>query len=385
MQCTLMNKNTPIIDLQIDHDSSAITKVLKVYDLNYLPVGIEKRAGLPNRRDLNEWWQGRSIPASRLGILEALEHLEMFDTKQLLMKCFGLSLSDQYWMKPADLELSWTKVNFFENSFSEDVGNALFGQPLGKEADLMSPCNTSDGWLRKKWKIINGKRCLIKGGSAPYMQEPLNEVFPTKLLECMGMDNHVSYGLLWEEQIPYSICENFITTNTELVSAVSINKSLKKRSQYFAYEHFLRACDSLGIPGIHKFLDQMLVFDYLMANTDRHFGNFGAVRNVETLEWMGPAPIFDSGTSLWHNILTSRIQPLAEVDTKPFCTNETKQLSLITDFTWIPFEKLKNLHQELYNIFIQSPYLDEQRCCALSQAFQERMTNLQYLAAHRKK
>ena len=228
MQCTLMNKNTPIIDLQIDHDSSAITKVLKVYDLNYLPVGIEKRAGLPNRRDLNEWFQGRSIPASRLGILEALEHLEMFDTKQLLMKCFGLSLSDQYWMKPADLELSWTKVNFFENSFSEDVGNALFGQPLGKEADLMSPCNTSDGWLRKKWKIINGKRCLIKGGSAPYMQEPLNEVFATKLLECMGMDNHVSYGLLWEEQIPYSICENFITTNTELVSAVSINKSLKK-------------------------------------------------------------------------------------------------------------------------------------------------------------
>lgn len=93
----------------------------------------------------------------------------------------------------------------------------------------------------------------------------------------------------------------------------------------------------------------------------------------------------ESGTSLWHNILTSRIQPLAEVDTKPFCANETKQLRLITDFTWIPFEKLKNLHQDLYNIFIQSPYLDEQRCCALSQAFQERVANLQYLAAHRKK
>lgn len=50
MQCTLMNKNTPIIDLQIDYDSSAITKVLKVYDLNYLPVGIEKRAGLQSQR-----------------------------------------------------------------------------------------------------------------------------------------------------------------------------------------------------------------------------------------------------------------------------------------------------------------------------------------------
>ncbi|MDR2163733.1 MAG: hypothetical protein LBO70_07340 [Clostridiales Family XIII bacterium] len=30
---------------------------------------------------------------------------------------------------------------------------------------LMSPDNTSDVWLRKKRKIIDGRRCLIKGGS----------------------------------------------------------------------------------------------------------------------------------------------------------------------------------------------------------------------------
>lgn len=35
-----------------------------------------------------------------------------------------------------------------------------------------------------------------------------------------------------------------------------------------------------------------MVFDYLMANADRHFGNFGAVRNVNTLEWIGLAPVF---------------------------------------------------------------------------------------------
>lgn len=40
---------------------------------------------------------------------------------------------------------------------------------------LISPDNTSDGWLKKKWTIIDGKRCLIKSGSAPFFQEPLNE------------------------------------------------------------------------------------------------------------------------------------------------------------------------------------------------------------------
>lgn len=48
---------------------------------------------------------------------------------------------------------------------------------------------------------------------------------------------------------------------------------------------------------MRKFLDYLLAFDFIMVNTDRHFGNFGAVRNIETLEWLGPAPVFDSGTS----------------------------------------------------------------------------------------
>jgi|GEM_PF-5755159 len=40
----------------------------------------------------------------------------------------------------------------------------------------------------------------------------------------------------------------------------------------------------------------MIVFDYLILNEDRHFCNIGAIRNAITLEWLGIAPIFDSGT-----------------------------------------------------------------------------------------
>ena len=45
-----------------------------------------------------------------------------------MMKCFALSLSDQYWLNPAEQPLEWRKVNFYHNDFSEDVGNILFGQ-----------------------------------------------------------------------------------------------------------------------------------------------------------------------------------------------------------------------------------------------------------------
>ena len=385
MHCTLMNKNTPVVKLQIDDDTSAIVKITEALELAYLPIGIDFKSGIPNKKELNEWWFSRSIPASRSGIREALEELNVSHTEQLLARCYGLSLSDQYWMKPDHTTLKWSDINFFDHSFSDDVGNILFGQPAENEIiDLMSPCNTSDGWLKKKWKIIDGKRCLIKAGSNPYMQEPLNEVYATKLHERLGCTNYVSYTLLWDNGMPYSVCENFINTDTELVSAISINKSMKKRSQNSTYDHFIQACEWLGIPHMSEFLNYLLVFDYLIANTDRHFGNFGVIRNVETLEWIGAAPVFDSGTSLWHNKLTKVIHAYDETESKPFYAKQSKQMGLITDFEWIPFDNLKNIKEDLYEVFKQSEFMDEQRIEVIGNAITERVQQLQEFIMERK-
>lgn len=378
MRCILMNKNMPVVELELDDDTATILKVIKNYELDFLPVGIDVKTGIPNKKELNEWWFGRSIPASRSGIAAALERLGVQYSEQLLLRCYGLSLSDQYWMKPVDSELKWKNINFFENDFSDDVGNVLFGQPAGQDIDLMSPCNTSDGWLKKKWKIIGTKRCLIKAGSNPYMQEPINEVFGTRLHQRLGCKNFVPYKALLEDGIPYSVCENFIDVNTELVSAVNINRSLKKASQFTSYEHFLNACDRLGIPGMKKFLDYMLVFDYLMANTDRHFGNLGAVRNIETLEWVGPAPIFDSGTSLWHDKLTRAIN-------QPFYSSVSRQMKLVSDFSWIPFEELRHLRDDVREIFEPTDFIDEERIEVLSNAVTSRVEELQDMEVERKK
>ncbi len=385
MKCILMNKNMPVVELELDDDTATILKVMKTYGVDFLPVGIDVKTGIPNKKELNEWWFGRSIPASRSGIRTALEKLSIQHSEQLLLRCYGLSLSDQYWMKPMDSELEWKNINFFDNDFSDDVGNILFGQPASQDIDLMSPCNTSDGWLKKKWKIIDTKRCLIKAGSNPFMQEPINEVFGTRLHQRLGCKNYVSYNVLLEDGIPYSVCENFIDTNTELVNAVSINRSMKKRSQYSSYEHFMNACEKLGIPGMKEFIDYMLVFDYLMANTDRHFGNFGAIRNVETLEWIGPAPVFDSGTSLWHDKLTRAINPLGEIETKPFYSNALRQMELVSDFSWVPFEELRNLKDDIREIFVPTEFIDEERIEVLSKAVTSRVEELQEMELEQKK
>jgi hypothetical protein len=158
-----MHKRIPIAELYIDDQSAAITEVGKVFAPEHLPVGISFIDGEVDRYALNKWWNSRSIPASRSGLREALDTLKVGYAQQLLTKCYGLSLSDQYWVCPVDNGLSWEMVNFFDNDFSDDVGNALFGQQQKNgKANLMSPDNTSDGWLRKKWKIQNNRRVLIK-------------------------------------------------------------------------------------------------------------------------------------------------------------------------------------------------------------------------------
>lgn len=158
-QYTLMHKNNSVTELSVDPASGAIFSVGAVREAGRVPVGVAVKKGVIDRRALNEWWKGRAIPASRAGIRPALQELGLADTHLLLEKCLGLSLSDQYWIRPADSELRWETVNFFRNPFSEDVGNVLFGKGAERAAiSLMSPDNTSDGWLKKKWKIMDQKR-----------------------------------------------------------------------------------------------------------------------------------------------------------------------------------------------------------------------------------
>ena len=374
MRYVLMHKNISVVDIELDDATSHISTVGNVYSLEHVPVGIQVKKDEVDRADLNNWWISRSIPASRQGIQEALEMLRITNISKLLDKSFGLSLSDQYWICPQDSNLTWSKINFFENGFSEDVGDVLFGKRLsGEEISLISPDNTSDGWLRKKWKIIDGKRCLIKGGSGATQQEPYNEVLASAIMHRLNI-LHIPYTLLVDNSYPYSVCEDFITSNTELISAWYIMQTQKKENHVSVYQHYLNCCEALGINGIVDSLDKMMTLDYIIANEDRHQNNFGVIRNAETLEWIGAAPIYDSGSSLWFDKPLSMIQPAVfGLPCKPFKTDQNEQIKLVTSFDWLDLSKLKDIDEEYYEILRGSPFIDSARCDALYYALKKRI------------
>ena len=56
----------------------------------------------------------------------------------------------------------------------------------------------------------------------------------------------------------------------------------------------------------------MLVFDALIYNEDKHFGNFGLLRDNRTGEIVAPAPIFDNGLSLFALAMPDHYSNLTE-------------------------------------------------------------------------
>ena len=379
MRYILMHREKPTAEIEID-ELSNITNVYDVFAKEHLPVGTTKKGEL-DKTSLAKWWSKRSIPASRSGLREALDKLDMSVPQELLTKCYGLSLSDQYWISPKDKPLLWKNINFFDNSFSDDVGNLLFG--YGKFSDcmsLVSPDNTSDGQLIKKWKISDNKRVLIKGGSNPYQQEPLCEVIASEIAERLGIE-HTEYKIIWENDRPFSVCKDFITSETELVSAYNIMKNVKKPNDLSEYEFYIKCVEELGIKNIRQQTEKMLVLDFLICNEDRHYNNFGLVRNAVTLEWEGVAPVFDCGTSLWYNTQKNLIKPISpSISSKPFKKTHNEQIKLVKDFSWRDLDNLNGIESIADEILSQSEYISKARKNVLCNAIKQRVQLLRETA-----
>ena len=230
-----------------------------------------------------------------------LHRLNINTPVELLDKAFGLSLSDQYWIKPYDVNIKYDDINFFEHDFdySEflEASLSLNSKTILKENSLKTPNNTTDGMLKKAWIIDNGTRFLLKGGYKNEILQPFNEVLATKICERLGFD-HITYTLDKYKDLVVSKCACFINTNTELVTASQIMNCEEKLNSIDDYENYIKILENHNVKNAREKMENMYILDYLIMNEDRHLNNFGIIRDVNTLEWIDVAPIFDNGQSL---------------------------------------------------------------------------------------
>ena len=303
MKCTLMNKNEEVLVAEYNDALKVFTEIYEIKNIDYAPLILFNNYSKDKNITpiLTDWFKGRGIPSWRDDLDLLLAKLNITSSFELLDKAFGLSLSDQYWVKPTDSNIQYKDINFFEHDFEDsEFTNATFGNELDSsiKISLISPNNTTDGRLKKTWVIENGKRYLLKGGFKNEVMQPFNEVLASMICERLGFD-HVCYTLDVINDKVVSKCECFINTDTELIPAHQILQGLIEKEN--AYEEYIKILEDKGINNVREKLENMFILDYLILNEDRHLNNFGIIRDVNTLKWIDITPIFDNGQSL--NIL----------------------------------------------------------------------------------
>lgn len=351
---TLMNRTHEVARLVYDSRHKEFTKIEIDVDLAFAPIGLSTKGIIPLAA-FNAWWRGRGIPQTRDGLAGLLDEAGVALPQELIQRNLGLSLSDQYWIRPTGSLVRWEDINFFNNSFERvSLATAEF-TPQAKHVQA-KPDNTSDGNLQKHWICREGTRMLMKGGTH-YGQEPYNEVVATALHKrLLNPQDFVSYTLEGEGATALSCCADFLTDEEEYVPAFYVERHLEQGSAT-DYEHYLSCCASLGATDTQRALDQMIVCDDIIANHDRHHRNFGLVRNVETGKCR-PAPIFDSGSSLWCDIVTSQLAAGEHsFSSKQFHESPAKQLLLVEDMSWIDLSALDGFVDEAMEILAKNEAL----------------------------
>lgn len=324
MKYTLMQAENPVLDIDIDTEFGLVNHIGTLHNEKRLPLSV--LYGGNKIKDLNAWLTARSIPKSRKNIIQLLSENKVKTPNALMVKNLGLSLSDQYWLNPQENSMSWKNVNLYENNFSTvDMTNYA----LSQSQHSYSPDSSLNGQLIKFWEATKKSRLLYKESTVPFMQQAYNEAFASQLLDTLHIP-HVSYSILFKDEIPYSVCPIFTSIETEYIPAAAIWNVRFKKNHENSYMHFLACIEKLQIPVSKREIDNMLAFDYLISNEDRHTNNFGFIRNSRTLEFIGMAPLFDHGNSMWYMNSNYDIK-LSNRPAKPFHALQEKQIQYASD------------------------------------------------------
>lgn len=311
MRYILYNCEYPVMLFETD-DHYLCTQAESL-DPERTPFSVRYQKGNALIRSMNTWIKNRTIPLSRPNMKPLYDRIGSDNIEHAFLA--GLrSLSDGYWVykiltpPPPSFDTMryrgkriWQEQNFWDNPFSYDIGNFLFGIHLS-EPDMNTPDLTTSGRMPKTWRRQKAGTYLLKSGTDERMEGPYMETLVSLLMERMTgvMDIKVPFVRYHMEKIrgrAFCICENFVEKGMEFVPASELICT-EERPDFLPRSMFLEErCRYFKIPGYKDFFDILRYLDFLTGNPDRHYGNFGFLYDVQKKQFIGPAPIFDNGSA----------------------------------------------------------------------------------------
>ena len=293
---TIKHFDTPLLKFGADENSNDPNLEIIWNDeenKHLLPLDMETTSN-----SIYRWICHRIIPKNRAYSQNFLSKcgLNINRPMNIISVSKGLSLNDCYWVVEEGFDGTYDKFNLYDNRFSQVLALIAFtGYGSSIRTSLAScPEFTTNGMLPKCWRRVDSKVNLYKGGTMGASNtgnEPYSEFYACQIADALGI-SAVNYKLSkWKGEL-CSVCELF--TSKEY-SFMPVGRIVTKGG-FEAVRDFYK---SMGEDYVNA-LNDMIVLDAIICNTDRHFGNFGFLVDNKTNKIVAPAPLFDHGNSLFN-------------------------------------------------------------------------------------
>lgn len=338
----LMHKNDQTASLILDDTTNQIE--------GYQSMQADKAPflGTCDLTKIRKWWQMRAVPASRKTMQDMIRRAGYLNSSEYLAKNLAISVTDAYWICPINSNLEYEDVKLTNLTYVN-----VDKVPL--HSDTSYDVNASlGGQMDKYWDLNFRPPVLVKKATTHFGQQAANEVFATILHTMQKTDiPFVSYraeraedgGLLCK-------CKAFTSDRKEFVPAYEVLHSEKIPNNMNYYQSYINICvkHGLDLDVIQRFMDYQTLTDFLLSNEDEHLCNFGVLRDPDTLEFLGPAPIFDSGNSMFYQDDRKTPYKRSELLKRPitsFYATEEKMLSNVKDANVVDLDRLPSVDQAM--------------------------------------
>jgi len=272
---TLMHKNDKVVDCKFDR-RGYLESIGKVYREDLLPLCVESNPTF----DLHKWILSRNIAANRKDIAPKRE----FYGSLPFISSHGLSLLDTYWFSSGDFK-DWEKVNPYDNwNCKTDPVYLMLVAPdrLTGEYDTNSPNLVIPGATPRFWYKNTKNELFMLYSDAQKMMNEYRQV--TSDMPVADRHYTILAGHIFTRVPAFTSKDVEAVSLDDLYNTVlDPNQSMMKNLEY--------CCEHYNIPNWQKFLNGMFKFDKAIGNMNRELSDVYVLRDTNTLEFIGFAPL----------------------------------------------------------------------------------------------
>lgn len=286
----IMHGEKKVAEIDTRGKATVLNERFIPYDL-YLEEECDFDTLINNMNNFYHWCASRVLSLDRKYAKEILNSIGMAqamtdrDRAKISLSYHCVSLTDIYWVKKSDEDISYEKINLYDNSLNEAVVElSLRGKPMTVTNQELAPDLSTKGCFPKAW-IRRGKDfILLKDGGDDAVQK---ELLASRLCQCFDF-----------KQVKYE--EGFYdgqkVTQSKMITSKQYSIVSKMAFEIYAQNHDLAVLDECLRIDKETYYG-MNILDYLVGNIDRHPENWGLLVDNQMNKYISLYPIMDLNQS----------------------------------------------------------------------------------------